>query len=81
METLHKSVKSESFQKICQLYAKRGKSKNRTPLLSECSVFIWRSVADGFDQFPLLFFTSNHIFINDLHFFSTKVKVSKTNQK
>lgn len=39
MKILHKSVKSESFHKIHQLYAKRGKSKNRTSLLSESSVF------------------------------------------
>ena len=47
METFLKSVISESFQKIRQLYAKRGKLKNRTPLLSGNSVFMWRSVADS----------------------------------
>ena len=39
-------MKSENSQKICQLYAKMGKSKNRTSLLSESSVFMWRSVAE-----------------------------------
>jgi hypothetical protein len=81
METLHKSVKSESFQKICQLYSKRGKTKNRTPLLSESSVFMLRSVADGFRQFSLLLFILNHISNKELQTFSIKVKVSKPNQK
>ena len=40
-------MKPVTFQKIRQLYAKRGKTKNRTSLLSESSVFIWRSVADS----------------------------------
>ena len=39
-------MKSQNFQKIRQLYAKRGLTKNRTSLLSESSVFIVRSVAD-----------------------------------
>jgi len=42
-----KRVKSENFQKICQLYAKTGKTKNRTSLLLGSSVFIVRSVAEG----------------------------------
>ncbi len=32
--------------KIRQLYAKKGITKNRTSLLSEGSVFVWRSVAE-----------------------------------
>jgi len=42
---INKSLKSQNFQKICQLYAKTGLTKNRTSLLSESSVFIVRSVA------------------------------------
>ncbi len=42
-----KSVKSENIQGISQLYAKMGKLKNRTPLLSESSVFVLRSRADS----------------------------------
>ena len=81
METMHQPVKSENIQKICQLQAKRGKMKNRTSLLSECSVFMLRSVADGFGQSSLLLFTPNHIHHKKLQTFSIQVKVSKPNQK
>jgi hypothetical protein len=81
MKTFYNPLKSESYQRIRQLYAKRGKTKNRTPLLSRNSVFIWRSVADGFGQFSLLLFTFNHIFNKELQTFLIKVKVSKSNQK
>jgi hypothetical protein len=40
-------MKPVTFQKTRQLYAKRGKIKNRTSLLSESSIFIWRSVAES----------------------------------
>ena len=72
---------SSNFSQITQLYAKSGKTKNRTPLLSESSVLILRSVAYGFSQSSLILLNPNHISYKVLGFFSTKVKVSNPNQK
>jgi len=74
-------MKPVTFQKIRQLYTKRGKSKNRAPLLSRNSVFRWRSVADGFSQFSLFLFTLNSISDKELQTSSIQLEVSKPNQK
>jgi hypothetical protein len=74
-------MKPVTFQIIRQLYAKTGQIKNRTPLLSESSVFIVRSVAYGFGQFSLFLFTPNHNLHKKLQTFSTQVEVRNPNQK
>jgi len=57
-----------------------GTKKDPTPQMRKGEK-IWRSVADEFDQFPLLLSTLNHISYKELQAFSFQVKVSKPNQK